>query len=190
MHGVDLTATLLAAAGVTTDLAAIDGIDHRAALFAPSAATTTATRGLREHVPINVLNMLNGGLLTFSALRLGDMKLIIGDGLTPLGSTYGSAMDGWFRDGLFPGERPPSASHAGHLDVRVGYLFNITSDPEERTPLEWAAYPRLVTRMREVLVGYAVAGDYREPQHNVPTTMKYLPRFHDGTWAPFLDDDE
>jgi arylsulfatase A-like enzyme len=69
MHGVDLTGTLLAAGGavVGTDVAArIDGIDHRHALFSSSELRRSS---LREHVPINILNMDERAVLDGGASR-------------------------------------------------------------------------------------------------------------------------
>ena len=122
------------------------------------------------------------------------MKLIIGNGCTPVGETFGGgAIDGWFRDGIFPGERPPQQLPVNQrqlpgMPVQFGSLFNVSADPEERHPLDLGSNEHHVRRMRNILVGYATSGAYREPQSNMPTTIKFLPRFHDGTWAPFLDE--
>ena len=81
MHAVDYPATVLALAGV--DLSSIsgkgkygapplDGIDHWDAIMGTTAAAHAPP--LREHLPLNVVN--NGS--DYSAIRFGDMKLILG----------------------------------------------------------------------------------------------------------------
>merc|ERR1712159_2714 len=92
MHAVDLAATILALGGVNVSALALsssaplDGLNHWDAIVGGENTS------IRDHVPLNVVN--NG--TTYSAVRFGDMKLILGSPCLPMADGAGA----WFSGGL------------------------------------------------------------------------------------------
>ena len=113
MHAVDYPATVLALAGV--DLSSIsgkgkdgaptlDGINHWDAIMGTTAAAHTLP--LRKHLPLNVVN--NGS--DYSAIRFGDIKLILGAPTLAIGNNTGA----WWAGGVGkPVEKQPAHAR-GH----------------------------------------------------------------------------
>ena len=171
MHACDFAATALSLGGVNlTEVAEqslIDGIDHW------DAITSGDSHSLRSHVPINIVSAGKD----YSAVRFGDMKLIVGGA-----PTYGIKKgDGWYARGLAPEVEPAPAHKKG-----TPYLFNVTADPTEHNELDVDAHSDAVNEGQALLDGYVSSGVYREPQKNTPH-LGGLPWLHGGAWVPWLD---
>ena len=171
MHACDFAATVLGLGGVdSSELAALstsmDGLDHWSAIVGGQS------RSLRDHVPINLIN--NG--TTYSAIRYGDFKLIVGS------PTVTALADGWFQGGLYPAVQKAPVHTKG-----INYLFNVTRDPYEHEELDLEKYKDIVQDGLKLIRDYVThqKGDYQEPQPNRPH-LKALPIFHGGAWVPFL----
>ena len=185
MHAVDYPATVLALAGV--DLSSIsgkgkygapplDGIDHWDAIMGTTAAAHAPP--LREHLPLNVVN--NGS--DYSAIRFGDMKLILGSPTLAIDNNAGA----WWAGGVGkPVEKQPAHARG------IPYLFNLTADPYEHQEIESSDphYAALVKEGTDLLNGYVSSGDYSEPQEN-KIHLAALPGLHGGAWLPWLKDAE
>ena len=170
MHACDFAATALALGGVNlTEVGTqthVDGINHWDAII------SGGSNSLRNHVPINVVSQGKD----FSAVRFGDLKLIVG---TP---TYGIKHgDGWYVAGLSPEAEPAPAHKKGDP-----YLFNVTADPTEHHELDVEAYADAVKEGQALLDEYVNSGVYAEPQKNTPH-LGSLPFLHSGAWMPWLD---
>lgn len=172
MHAVDVAATILALGGVNlSDLALsqsvpLDGLNIWDAIIGGK------NMSIRDHVPLNIVN--NG--TSYSAVRFGDMKLILG--LPCLANAGGAGA--WFSGGLGEPVRPQPA-HEGP------YLFNITADPYELAAIDVndPRYASIVKQGTDLIQSYVMSGDYSEPQPN-RIHLAALPRFHGGAWRPWL----
>lgn len=174
MHAADFAATVLALGGVDLSAGAVplDGLDHWDAMMG------TKTKSLRDHLPLNVVN--NGS--SYSAVRFGDMKLILG---APTMAVAGNA-GAWFAGGLGKPVEPAPRHTSG-----APYLFNITADPYEHHEID-ASDPRYAAFVKEgtdIIRGYVTSGDYAEPQPN-RVHLAALPVLHGGAWKPWLKDVE
>lgn len=183
MHAADFPATVLALAGV--DLSFInsgrkgtapplDGMNHWDAIMGTTAAVGALP--LREHLPLNVVN--NGS--DYSAIRFGDMKLILGAPTLAVDDIAGA----WWAGGLGkPVEKQPAHTKG------MPYLFNVTADPYEHHEIESSHphYAALVKKGTDLLNGYVSSGDYSEPQPN-NIHLAALPGLHGGAWVPWLKD--
>jgi len=160
-HAVDLPATLLAAAGVSD--AQVDGYDLR-----PPALHGATPQ--RQDVPINIYDRS----LNYTAITDGTWKLIIGNGMFKRIQA----------DGYWPvGSRTPIPAPQA-LNPDGVSLFNIQQDPTESKEVS-EDNPSVVAALRKRLQGY-MAG-YTHIQVNEPH-LRANPKFHNGTWAPFLGD--
>lgn len=163
MHAVDLAATALGLAGV--DLPSnLDGLD-----FSPCVSDKDHSQlPQRSVVPINIIH--NGS--SYSAIRFGDIKLIVGNG------TIAERTDGYWKPGVHSRiDPPPSSGEAGYL------LFNLTADPTEHIDIA-EDHPDLISQGLDLISKLISSGDYMEPQLNIAHIRAY-PQFHDGVWAPF-----
>jgi len=186
LQHVDVPATLVALAG--TALSSTDGFN----------VWDTLAHGAdspRIEVPLNVdtskltkaVGALNakacgtcGGAGEFNGLIQGRWKLISG---------WSGLYDGWSSNDPYQ-VTPPNVTQTFQIvDGSRVWLFDIHSDPEERDNLA-AAHPLKVramqTRLKEL--GDPKRG-YVAPQSNLPH-VRSMPGLHNGTWAPFLRDDE
>ena len=174
MHACDLAATVLGLGGVNVaQHAAIDGIDHWDAIIGKKIPSSS----LRDNVPLNIVH--NGS--SYTAIRFGEFKLIVGAaGIVGPLKGFGVA-GGWFQGGLYPAtEQPPPHANG------TNYLFNLTQDPYEHRSLNLVDYASVVEKGLALIRGYMTQGDYLEPQSNI-FHLKALPALHGGVWAPFLD---
>jgi arylsulfatase A-like enzyme len=172
MHACDIAATVLGLGGVNVSKHSnIDGLDHWDAITTSSSSSSSDSSSLRNHVPINIIN--NGS--DYTAIRFGDMKLIVGSPTmkyVPAG--------GWYKGGVYPSIQPEPKHKAGTY-----YLFNITNDPYEHHELNVNDYQSYVQHGLKLISSYIQSGRYMEPQPN-RIHIEALPRFHGGTWAPWL----
>jgi len=121
-----------------------------------------------------------GGFGDFNALIQGRWKLISG---------WSGASDGW--SSIVPyGVTPPNATQTFQIiDGSKVWLFDLQSDPEEREnvatthPLRVLAMQRRLEELADSKQGYVA------PQNNLPHARAF-PLVNNGTWAPFLRDDE
>lgn len=175
MHAADYAATVLALAGVDLSALAVplDGLDHWHAMVGP-----TKTKSLRDHLPLNVVN--NGS--SYSAVRFGDMKLILGAPCLKIAVNAGA----WFAGGLGQPVEPEPPHVSG-----APYLFNVTADPYEHREINSSdpRYDSIVQEGRRILQGYVTSGAYFEPQQN-RIHLAALPGLHGGAWKPWLPSDE
>jgi len=121
----------------------------------------------RNDVPVNI----NFWGFSFSAIRFGDMKLIIGNP-----TMFDN--DGYFPIGAKPREPAPPISRFSRF-----LLFNITADPNEKHDLS-KDQPEQIKIGHAILRKYIASG-YRNPQLNVPHPLSN-PILHGGVWKPFL----
>lgn len=184
---------MLAVAGVNVSQVRprIDGIDHWAVLTAgvagdgggPTRIGAPSTP-LRDHVPVNIV--ANG--TDYTALVFADggdssgdratlMKLLVGSPLGPFNRM--PQVGGWFRGGTYPPIELPPARESEPL------LFNLSADPQERSPLPLEAYARQYRRGLALLAGYRGSSRYQEPQANRPH-LAGMPALHEGVWSPWL----
>jgi len=121
-----------------------------------------------------------GGAGEFNGLIQGRWKLISG---------WSGAYDGWSSNDPYQ-LIPPNVTQTFQIvDGSKVWLFDIHSDPEERDNLA-AANPLRVRTMQKRLkeLGDSKHG-YVAPQSNLPHVRSF-PALNNGTWAPFLRDDE
>lgn len=175
-HVVDLSATVLAAAGiypVQRESLRLDGHDLMPLL--------TKTGGLeRSDVPINIIAKGEA----YSAIRFGKYKLIVRDLLVPHASHWYDV------NGDLLEQAPPA-----HDQI---LLFDIDSDEQERHDLS-AKHPELVRHGLQLIRSYVIGGNYMEPQGPevnltkglaIDMDVRCLPIFHGGTWAPYMSERE
>lgn len=154
-------------------------------------AVTSGNASPRQEVPLavdfslftelagKVLGTCCGGVGHLNALIQGKWKLISG---------RSGSQDGY--TSIAPYEVTPTDSedYAVIRGQKV-WLFDIDADPEERHNVAMAnqdVVHAMQHRLREL--GDKSNG-YRDPQPNW-LNVRSLPSLHNGTWAPFLGDDE
>jgi arylsulfatase A-like enzyme len=128
----------------------------------------------RTHLPLDInlqVGFPNWGS-QFALLTHDGWKLIVE-------RVHGSTLkyDGYYHclsDEVIPAE----------TSLTGQYLFNVLRDPTEQHNL-YHSNPRIVSKLHHLVQQYQ--RDYRDPQENI-VEPEGLPSFHDGVWAPFLDD--
>lgn len=162
-HVVDLSATVLAAAGVAnSEKLKLDGND----LMPLFTGKPNAVQ--RTEVPINIVDQGQ----KYSAIRFNTKyKLIIKDHVQPRAQA-------WFdRNGDLQESAP---------DVTKSILlFDLEQDVEERHDLS-QEYPHLVQRGMDLIQSYVQSGSYMEPQNSLRVYLKAFPVNHNGVWRPFM----
>ena len=149
----DWLPTLLSAAGSTTKLTGIDGIDQWSALL------HNYQTGPRNEMLYNIDPAKNGINLINAGIRYKEMKLLVGDPSTPLPEFMKLS-------GLSPEQikNLPTLSTEQIKDLRCQFfvcedsidsirLFNLTSDPYEKDNLA-LNYPSIVTDLKARLSKY------------------------------------
>lgn len=183
LQHVDIPATLAALAG--TAFSSTDG-------FNVWDAVAHGADSPRLEVPLNVdtstltklfgmsLGECCGGYGEFNGLIQGRWKLISG---------WSGIYDGWSSNDPYHVTPPNATQTFQKVDGSKVWLFDILSDPEERDNIA-TANPLRVRAMQKRLkeLGDAKQG-YLAPQPNLPHARS-LPLLNNGTWAPFLRDDE
>lgn len=120
------------------------------------------------------------GLRTSNALIQGKWKLILGDS---------GVYDGWSTNDPYtvvPAEAKDGFQRVHGHNV---YLFDLQADEEERDNLA-KTNPDIARKMIDRLheLQHPKHG-YVPTQYNMPHARS-LPSFHNGSWAPFLGDEE
>ena len=112
-----------------------------------------------------------------------DWKLINGRAARPI------QYDGWWSRGL-PYEHT-AVNRTAERAVAAGgcadvFLFDLARDPSEHVNVA-LDHPGVVARLQARIAELAdPKRGYRRPQLNIPHPRS-LPRFHNGTWSPFLE---
>lgn len=193
MQHVDIPATMARLAGAKWTRGTPDGIDVWAAIVhgAPSN---------RTEVPINVdtcVGASGGPPCTphskYNALISSRWKLIeanVYPGFCPNASVCTGAgfYDGWWTLNPYAyvayNATSQGAMAVSGLDKGGIWLFDLSADENEEKNVA-AANPDVVTTMRARLAELAdPKNGYLDPQPNLPHP-RGLPRFHNGTWAPY-----
>jgi len=131
----------------------------------------------REEVPVNVDTSHDNALIQ------KNWKLICG----------GSASDGWSTNDPYTIVPPEAKDQCQNVWQGVHrhcvWLFDLQTDPEERQNVA-KENPDIVRRMLDRLheLSQPEKG-YVPPQYNMPH-LRSFPVLHNGSWAPFLGDDE
>lgn len=121
-----------------------------------------------------------GGWGAFNGLIQGKWKLITG---------WAGAYDGYSSNDPYHITPPNESGQSQRVDGAKVWLFDIASDPEERTNLA-SVNVDIVRSMQSRLQELSEPKNgYVMPQTNLPHPRS-LPLCHNGTWAPFLADDE
>lgn len=167
MQHVDVAATLAALGGADLNgggLLPVDGINAWDVVI-------SGAESAREEVVLNIDNSTS-----FHALIQGDRKLIVGKQL----------YDGWWSNGPYTHTKPNATQKAVTIDGDKVWLFDLSTDPEERKNLA-LEQPEVVHKMLARIAALADASaGYVDPQDN-SAHPEGAPDLHDGCLAPWLD---
>lgn len=183
LQHVDIPTTLSVLAG-----ASIPGHDG----FDVWDVVASGVASPRQEVPLNVdfsalakfegstIGTCCGGFGTFNALIQGKWKIVSG---------WSGMYDGYSSNDPYvitPADPAQTFARVGGHKV---WLFDLEADPQERNNVA-DANKDVVRAMRDRLdeLGQSSTG-YVDPQPNAPHARS-LPKLNNGTWAPFLKDDE
>jgi arylsulfatase B len=177
MHAVDLPAMAVRVASIRQRTSFGDGhaltqIRLRCEDSLPESVLAATSAPPRSDVPINIINSGK----SYSAIRFGDFKLIVGPASPPPGI---KVLEGWYPANAASAPELPAETRSPHL-----YLFDVVRDPEERDNLVFVNRT-LVKEGLLRLARYASMPEYIEPQVNFPHLLSW-PALHHGAWAPFL----
>jgi len=183
LQHVDVTATLAALAG--TAILHGDGFDVWDVVSkGASSPRTEVVLNLDKSALTKAFNLANnqccGGFGEFDAIIQGPWKLIKGNS---------GLYDGWNSNDPYT-ITPPNASQTfAEVSGDKVWLFNLEVDPEERSNVA-LAHPDVTERMLASIVQHmSEASGYISPGYNLPLPRSF-PNLHNGTWAPFLKDEE
>jgi len=183
LQHVDIPTTLVALAGAT--VSGNDGFDVWDVVVSGAASP-------RQEVPLNVdfsnlckvlgsvLGSCCGGSGTLNGLIQGKWKLVSG---------WSGFYDGYSSNDPYTITPADPAQTFATVDGHKVWFFDLEADPEERNNIAEAnlgTVRAMLQRLDEL--GQNSTG-YVAPQPNIPH-VRSIPGLHNGTWAPFLRNDE
>jgi len=180
LQHVDVPTTLVSLAG--TKLSGNDGFDVWGVI-------TSGVPSPRQEVPLNVDTtfkskiesvVLGVGFGNLQGLIQGKWKLIVGSA---------GAYDGWTTNDPYRIEKPTKQAKQRRVAGESVWLFDLQADPYERMNLAHSNRNIVKSMMHRVRELGRPENGYVAQQAN-SKDKRSAPKLHNGTWAPFLDQEE